>query len=111
MSLVWINEQLHLQVNQIILPGFELLLCPQSPQKSLSVLHSKLEEEVAVAEEESTTQEEVASPQEDSAESYTGMYPINISLRSYGHIEDHGLLVYTRPCLISSKQGPGNWLH
>lgn len=70
-SLVWINEQLHLQVNQIILPGFELLLCPQSPQKSLSVLHSKLEEEVAVAEEESATQEEVASPQEDSAESYT----------------------------------------
>ncbi|XP_028634389.1 zinc finger protein 408 isoform X2 [Grammomys surdaster] len=67
-SLVWINEKLHLQVYQIVLPGFELLLHPQSPQKSLSVLHPKLEEG-AIAEEESATQEEVASPQEDSAES------------------------------------------
>ncbi|XP_052038920.1 zinc finger protein 408 [Apodemus sylvaticus] len=71
-SLVRISERLHLQVYQIILPGFELLLYPQSPQRSLSVLHPKLEEEeVAVAEEESATQEEVATPQEDSAEPYT----------------------------------------
>lgn len=66
-SLVWIREKLHLQVDQTILPGFELLLRPQSPQKSLSVLHPKLEEEVAETGEASATQEEVASPQEDSA--------------------------------------------
>ncbi|XP_034349850.1 zinc finger protein 408 isoform X2 [Arvicanthis niloticus] len=69
-SLVWINEKLHLQVYQTVLPGFELLLHPQSFQKSLSVLHPKLEEG-SVAEEESATQEEVASPREDSAESCT----------------------------------------
>lgn len=84
MSLVWINEKLHLQVYQTVLPGFELLLHPQSFQKSLSVLHPKLEEG-SVAEEESATQEEVASPREDSAESCTGMYPVNISLSSGLH--------------------------
>ncbi|EGW03932.1 zinc finger protein 408 [Cricetulus griseus] len=73
-SLVWINEELHLQVYQIVLPGSELLLCPQSPSKILRVMHPRLKEEAAVvvvAEEESAIQEEVASPREDAAESCT----------------------------------------
>lgn len=56
-----------------MLPGVELLLRPRPPQKSLNVLHPKLEEVAAimVAEEESAPREEAASPQEDSAESCT----------------------------------------
>lgn len=72
-SLVWVSEKLHLQVSQTVLPGVELLLRPQPPQKSLNVLHPKLEEVAAVmvAEEESAPREEAAFPQEDSAESCT----------------------------------------
>lgn len=69
----WTSEKLHLQVSQTVLPGVELLLRPQPPQKSLNVLHPKLEEVAAVmvAEEESAPREEAAFPQEDSAESCT----------------------------------------
>ncbi|KAL6084144.1 hypothetical protein STEG23_006955 [Scotinomys teguina] len=72
-SLVWINKKLHLQLYQTVLPGSELLLCPQSPSKSPSAMHPRLEEEAAVvvAEEGSAVQEEVASPREDAAESCT----------------------------------------
>ncbi|XP_008841775.1 zinc finger protein 408 [Nannospalax galili] len=73
-SLVWINKKLHLQVYQIVLPGFELLLCPQSPSRGLSVMQPRLEEEtdvVAVAEKESAIQKEVAFPWENAAESCT----------------------------------------
>lgn len=80
MSLVWISEKCHLQVYQIVLPGSELLLCPQSPSKNLSVLHPRLEEEaavVAVAEEESARQEEVVFPRQDAAESCTGVCSIH----------------------------------
>lgn len=86
-SLVWVSEKLHLRVSQAVLPGVELLLRPQPPQKSLNVLHPKLEEVAAimVAEEESAPREEAASPQEDSAESCTGMHAVNISSGSYGH--------------------------
>lgn len=86
-SLVWVSEKLHLQVSQTGLPGVELLLRPQPPPKSLNVLHPKLEEVAAimVAEEESAAREEAASPQEDSAESCTGMHAVNISSGSYGH--------------------------
>ncbi|CAH6788228.1 zinc finger protein 408 [Phodopus roborovskii] len=70
-SLVWINEELHLQVYQTVLPGSELLLCSQYPSKSLSVMQPRLAEEAAivvVAKEESALQEEVASPQEHAAD-------------------------------------------
>lgn len=73
-SLVWIHEKLHLQVYQTVLPGSEVLLCPQPPSRSLSVMHPGLGEEAAAvgaAEEESAAQEEVASPREDAAESCT----------------------------------------
>lgn len=71
-SLVWVSEKLHLRVSQAVLPGVELLLRPQPPQKSLNVLHPKIEEVAAImVAEESAPREEAASPQEDSAESCT----------------------------------------
>ncbi|XP_005088078.1 zinc finger protein 408 [Mesocricetus auratus] len=72
--LAWAGEEPHLRVCQVVLPGSELLLCPQSPPESLGVKHPRLEEEAAgaaVAEEESALQEEVASPREGAAESCT----------------------------------------
>ncbi|XP_049980271.1 zinc finger protein 408 isoform X1 [Alexandromys fortis] len=82
-SLVWINGKLHLQVYQIVFPGSELLLCPQSPSKNLSVMRPRLEEEAAavvVAEEESARREEVAFPRRDTAESWAD--PSHESLHS-----------------------------
>nr|XP_004657139.2 zinc finger protein 408 [Jaculus jaculus] len=72
-SLVWINERLHLQVYQAVMPGFELLLCPQSPSKDLSAMQPSLEERaiMVVAGEESAVPKEVASPWEDAAKSCT----------------------------------------
>lgn len=107
-SLVWISKQLHLQVCQIVLPGFELLLCPQSLSTGLSFMHPRLEEAAAVvvAEEDSTLQEEAASPREDAAEACTGLCPFHISLRLCGHIKDSGLLGYARPCLKANSR-PG----
>lgn len=102
MSLVWISEKCHLQVYRIVLPGSELLLCPQSPSKNLSVLHPRLEDEAAVvevAEEESARQEEVVFPRQDSAESCTGMCSIHPCPRSCWP------LGCWRPCLKTDRQG------
>ncbi|XP_060227774.1 zinc finger protein 408 isoform X5 [Meriones unguiculatus] len=73
-SLVRISGELHLQVCQLVLPGFELLLCPQSLSKGLSIQRPRLEAAAAVmvvAEEDSAIQEEVASPGEHAVESHT----------------------------------------
>ncbi|XP_055456654.1 zinc finger protein 408 isoform X1 [Psammomys obesus] len=73
-SLVRISGKLHLQVCQLVLPGFELLLCPQSLSKGLSVKCPRLEAAAAVmvvAEEDPAIQEEVASPGEHAVESRT----------------------------------------
>jgi hypothetical protein len=77
-TLVWINKRLHLKVYQVVLPGFELLLWPQSPPEVLSPTQPTLEEEAAVVvvtEEKSAVQKEVASPREDAAEPSSGMCP------------------------------------
>ncbi|XP_036040907.1 zinc finger protein 408 [Onychomys torridus] len=73
-SLVWIHEKLHLQVYQTVLPGSELLLCPQPPSQSLGVMHPRQEEKAAAvmaAEQRSAMQEKGASPREDATESCT----------------------------------------
>ncbi|MBZ3882276.1 Zinc finger protein 408 [Sciurus carolinensis] len=73
---VQINERLHLQVYQVVLPGFELLLWPRPPSKGRSPTQPRLEEEAAgdmVAEVESDIQQEVASPAEDAADSCTDL--------------------------------------
>lgn len=78
---VWISERLHLQVDRVVLPGFELLLWPRSPSEGLSPTPPRLEEETAMAvatevepavqQEVASVQQEVASPEEDAAESCT----------------------------------------
>lgn len=84
-SLVWINGKLHLQLYQIVFPGSELLLCPQSPSKNLSVMCPRLEEKAAAAvaaEEESARREEVAFPRQDTAESWAGVCSVHPCSRS-----------------------------
>ncbi|KAM7086816.1 zinc finger protein 408 [Molossus nigricans] len=71
---VWISDRLHLQVYRVVLPGFELLLWPQSPSEGLPATQPRLEEEAAVAvvtEMESAVQQELASPGEDAGEPCT----------------------------------------
>lgn len=83
---VWISERLHLQVYQVVLPGFELLLWPWSSSEGLSSPQPRLEEEAAVAvvtEVESAVQQEVASPGEDAGEPCTGVCQINADLPNY----------------------------
>lgn len=73
---VWINEKLHLQVYRVLLPGFELLLWPRTPVEGLSPNQPRLEEEAPMAMVtgvESAVLQEAASPEEDAAESCTGM--------------------------------------
>ncbi|XP_037694819.1 zinc finger protein 408 [Choloepus didactylus] len=69
---VWISKRLHLQVYQVVLPGFELLLWPQPRSESPSP--TQLEEEAAMAvvtEEEPAAEHEGASPGEDAAQPCT----------------------------------------
>ncbi|KAM4846298.1 zinc finger protein 408 [Thomomys bottae] len=72
-ALVQINKRLHLQVYQVVLPGFELLLWPQHLSESLSPTQPKPEDGAVLVEEESAIQKEVSSPGEDAAESCTDL--------------------------------------
>lgn len=80
MAPVRISERLHLQVYQLVLPGFELLLWPWPSSEGPSLTHPRLDKEAAVevvTEVGSAVQQEVASRREDAAEPCTGMSQIN----------------------------------
>lgn len=71
---VRISERLHLQVYQLVLPGFELLLWPWPSSEGPSLTHPRLDKEAAVevvTEVGSAVQQEVASHGEDAAEPCT----------------------------------------
>ncbi|XP_062949761.1 zinc finger protein 408 isoform X1 [Cynocephalus volans] len=73
-ALVRISERLHLQVYQVVLPGFELLLWPRPPSEGLCPTQTGPEEKAAAAmvtEADSAIQQEVASPGEDTTEPCT----------------------------------------
>ncbi|XP_069888535.1 zinc finger protein 408 isoform X1 [Dipodomys merriami] len=72
-ALVRIKERLHLQVYQVVLPGFELLLWPQHLSEGLSPAQPKPEDGAVVVEEESAIQKEVSSPRGDTAEPCTDL--------------------------------------
>ncbi|XP_004585646.2 zinc finger protein 408 [Ochotona princeps] len=67
---VRIQEQLHLQVQQVVLPGFELLLWPQPPSRGPQPTPPELGKAVATvvaATGAEAAEQEVVSPKEDAA--------------------------------------------
>ncbi|KAM5248412.1 zinc finger protein 408 [Ctenodactylus gundi] len=93
---VQIQERLHLQVYQLVLPGFELLLWPRPSLKRLSPKQPRPEEEMAV-------QQEVTSPGEDAAEPSTDPgHPSPCSIQA----EDKGPQLHT--ALAKKFLGPGD---
>lgn len=75
---VRIQEQLHLQVQQVVPPGFELLLWPQPPSRDPQPTPPWLGEAAAAAVVAATgadaAEQEVVSPKEDAAGLCAGMW-------------------------------------